>query len=312
MAFLEFQLLAPLLRIVPDASRVILIALLGAAAATANQEDFMKRTTSLFLVILLGSMLAGCGSSGGSSETIQPTQQQLQLTGPWHVQASDGNFIEFNANQTGSTISANQVAIINVKFNSSANSYTNATWRPQNCVPGPYSLTGTVDNTSSSVNFTVQETGGQITATSTMGTGPEAGVLKGTYNDPACNGSNVTFIATEAASLAGKYVNTCNFNPCGTADPSLTLQVAQDSSYHLTISGSDTKNGSFTLSGNAIGSTMWVSGMISGQNVSWYGWHYDARDANLQDIFIIDADTNAPVATVEGCINGTNCTLRPL
>ena len=274
------------------------------------------RTTSLFVIAFLGSLLVGCG--GGSSQTSQPTQptqpspQQLQLTGPWHVMASDGNFIEFNANQAGSTMSANQVAIINVKFNDSTNSYTNATWRPQNCVPGPYSLTGTIDNTSSTVKFTVQQTGGQITGTATMGTGPEAGVLKGTYNDPACNGSNVTFVATQALSLAGKYVNTCNFNPCGTADPSLTLQVAQDSSYHLTISGSDSKDGSFTLSGTAIGSTMWLSGMISGQNVSWYGWHYAALDANLQEIFILDADTNAPVATVQGCINGTNCTLRPL
>ena len=271
----------------------------------------MKRNTSFVVVVLLGSLLAGCGG-GGSSQTNQPSPQQLQLTGPWHLTASDGNFIEFNAQQTGSTISANQVAVINAKFNDSSRSYTNATWRSQNCVPGPYSLTGTVDNGSGTVKFTVQETGGQITGTATMGTGPEAGVLSGTYNDRACNGSKVTFIATQALSLAGKYSNTCSFNPCGTADPSLTLQLAQDSSYHVTISGSDTKDGNFTLSGTAIGSTMWVSGMISGQNVSWYGWHYAAQDVNLQEIFIIDAATNSPVGTVQGCIKGTNCTPRAL
>lgn len=273
----------------------------------------MKRQIPLLPALLLGSLLAGCGG-GGSSQTTTPapSPQQIQMTGPWHATASDGNFIEFNAHQTGSTFTATQVAIINVKFNDSTNSYTNATWRPQDCAPGPYSLTGTVDNASGTVKFTVQETGAQITATSTIGTGPEAGVLKGTYNDPPCNISNGALIAGQPSSLAGKYANTCNFNPCGTADPTLTLQVAQDSSYHLTITGSDSKDRSFTLSGTAIGSTMWVSGVISGQNVSWYGWHYAAFDANLQEIFIIDAGTNAPVATVQGCINGTNCTLRPL
>ena len=273
----------------------------------------MKRTSSLFVIALICSLLAGCGG-GGSSQTTPPTPtpQAIQMTGAWHTQASDGNFIEFNAHQTGSTFTASQVAVINAKFNDSTKSYTNATWKPQDCAPGPYSLTGTVDNSTGTVKFTVQETGAQLTATSTMGTGPEAGVLKGTYNDPPCNISNGTFLATQTSSLAGNYSNTCNFNPCGTADPSLTLKLAQDSSYHLTITGSDTKDGSFTLSGNAIGSTMWVSGVISGQNVSWYGWHYAAQDVNLQEIFIIDADTNAPVATVQGCINGTSCTPRPL
>jgi hypothetical protein len=222
-------------------------------------------------------------------------------------------FLDFNANQTGSTFSASQVAILDITFMSgSPGDYTKATWSAQNCVPGPYSLTGTIDNAASTVNFTVQETGGQITATSTMGTGSQAGVLKGTYNDPPCNVSNFSFVATQTLTLAGKYANTCSFNPCGTGDPSLTLQVAQDSSYHLTITGSDMKDGSFTLSGTAIGSTMWVSGVISGQNVSWYGSHYDAVDKNLQQIFIIDADTNAPIAIVQGCINGTNCTPQPL
>ena len=274
----------------------------------------MKRHATLLAVLLLGSLLAGCGGGGTSPTTPPPTPtpQAIQMTGAWHTQASNGNFIEFNAHQTGSTFTATQVAIINVKFNDSTNSYTNATWRPEDCAAGPYSLTGTVDNASNTVKFTVQETGAQLTATSTMGTGPEAGVLNGTYNDPPCNISNGTFIAGQPSSLAGSYVNTCNFNPCGTADPSLTLKVAQDSSYHLTITGSDTKDGSFTLSGTAIGSTMWVSGVISGQNVSWYGWHYSAQDVNLQEIFVIDAATNSPVATVQGCITGTSCTLRPL
>lgn len=289
----------------------------------------MKRSTSLLSITLVGSLLlAGCGG-GGSSQTTPPTQspQQIQITGPWQVSATrcgnspcgqngvptGGIFLEFNANQTGSTFSASQVAIMDITFMSgSPGDYTRATWSPQNCVPGPYSLTGTIDNASSTVKFTVEETGGQITATSTMGTGSQAGVLKGTYNDPPCNVSNLSFVATQALTLAGKYANTCNFNPCGTADPSLTVQVAQDSSNHLTINGNDTKDGNFTLSGTAIGSSMWVSGMISGQNVSWYGSHYEALDKNLQEIFIIDAATNSPVATVEGCVSSQPCTPQPL
>lgn len=290
----------------------------------------MTRTTSLSIITLVGSLLLlGCGG-GGSSPMSQPTQpaspQQLpQLAGTWHAWAPHcGNapcgqngkptgvtFIEFNLAQNGSTIKAGQVAIMNVTFNGSPGDYTNATWSAQNCLPGPYSLTGTV-SAPNALSFTLQEIGGQITGTATEGTGPETGVLSGTYNDPACSGNNIQFTAAQALTLAGKYSNTCSFNPCGTADPSMTLQVTQDSSYHLTISGSDTKNGNFMLSGTAIGSSMWVSGAISGQNVSWYGWHYAALDKNLQEIFIIDADTNAPVATVEGCINDQPCTLGPL
>lgn len=292
------------------------------------KRHFVQAILLLSAFLLLG-VLAGCGGGGSSSNQITPPPPppQIQMAGPWQVSATrcgnspcgnngtptGGSFIEFNVNQTGSTFSASQVAIVNVTFmNGSPGDYTKATWSSQNCVPGPYSLTGTIDNTSSTVKFTVQETGGQITATSTMGTGPEAGTLSGTYNDPPCNLSNISFTAAQALSLAGKYANTCSFNPCGTADPSLTLQVTQDSSNHLTINGSDTKDGNFTLSGSAIGSTMWVSGTISGQDVSWYGWHYAALDKNLQEIFVIDADTNSPVATVQGCVKGTNCTPQPL
>ncbi len=271
-------------------------------------------------LILLGCLLfTGCGG-GQSPSTQQPaTQQPPQLTGSWHVQAVHSTngvptgvtFIEFNANQTGSTINASQVAIINIRFNGSPGDYFHATWSPQNCLPGPYSMTGTV-SAPNMVSFTLQETGGQITGTATEGTGSQSGVLSGTYNDPSCSGSNVAFTATQALSLAGKYSNTCSFNPCGTADPSLTMQITQDSSYHLTVNGSDTKDGSFTLSGTTIGSSMWVSGVVSGQNVSYYGWHYAALDKNLQEIFIIDAGTNAPVAIVEGCVNNQNCTPGPL
>ncbi len=281
------------------------------------------RNFTLLVVVLLGSLwLTGCG--GGSSQTSPPAQpaspQQLpRLAGTWHSAAPHSQngvntsvtFIDFNLTQTGSTITASQVAILNVKFNSGPGDFNNATWSPQNCVPGPYSLSGTV-SAPNALSFTLQETGGQITGTATEGTGPEAGVLSGTYSDPSCSGNNIQFVGGQTLTLAGKYSNTCSFNPCGTADPSLTLQVTQDSSYHLTISGSDTKNGSFALSGTAIGSTMWVSGAVSGQNVSWYGWHYAALDKNLQEIFIIDADTNAPVAIVQGCINTQPCTPAPL
>jgi len=276
----------------------------------------MKRMTSLVGGFLAFGMLAGCG--GGGSSTSPPTQV-LQLSGTWQVTAPHSQngvnrsvtLMEFNLKQTGSSISASQVAIMTVTFNSGPGDYNNASWSPQNCVAGPYSLTGTI-SASNVVSFTIKQTGGEITGTGTMGTGPETGVLSGTYNDPLCGGNKIQYVAGQALSLAGKYSNTCSFNPCGTADPSLAVQVTQDSSYHLTINGSDTKDGNFTLSGNAIGSTMWVSGMISGQNVNWYGLHYAALDKNLQEIFIIDAATNSPVAIVQGCVTNQPCTPQPL
>ncbi len=263
------------------------------------------RNFTLLVVTLLGSLLlTGCGG-GGNNQTSQPPPPLPQLAGAWNAWAPhsvDGvnrsvSFMEFNVNQDGSTISANQVAMINVTFSGDPGDYTHAIWSPQDCLPGPYSMTGSV-SAPNMMSFTLQQTGGEITGTATEGTGAQSGVLSGTYDDPSCSGSNIPFTAAKALSLAGSYANTCN--PCGTADPSLVLQVTQDSSYHLTISGSDTADGSFTLSGTAIGSTMWVSGVISGHNVSYYGWHYAALDKGLQQLFIIDAESNAVVAIMQG------------
>lgn len=270
----------------------------------------MKWVTSLLGSILLFiSLLTGCG--GGSNNQPQsgsnnPSQSSLpQLAGAWHATAphsengvnSSVSFIEFNLNQDGSTINANQVAIINVTFSGSPGDYTHAIWSSQDCLPGPYSMTGSV-SAPNMMSFTLQQSGGEITGTATEGTGAQSGVLSGTYDDPSCSGSNIPFTASKALSLAGNYKNACD--PCGTADPSLVLQVAQDSSYNLTINGSDTADGSFTLSGNAIGSSMWVSGVISGRKVSYYGWHYAALDVGIQQLFVIDANSNAVVAHLTG------------
>jgi hypothetical protein len=267
------------------------------------------RHFTLLVVILFSSLFAltGCGG-GGSNQTSQPPPSQSlpQLAGAWQATAPhsvDGvnrsvSFIEFNLNQDGSTISANQVAIINVTFSGDPGDYTHAIWSPQDCLPGPYSMTGSV-SAPNMMSFTLQQTGGEITGTATESlSGPLSGILSGTYDDPSCSGSNIPFTASKALSLTGNYKNACD--PCGTADPSLVLQVSQDSSYHLTISGSDTADGSFTLSGTAIGSTMWVSGVVAGQKVSYYGWHYAALDVGIQQLFVIDANSNAVVAHLTG------------
>ncbi len=265
----------------------------------------MKPITSLLGSILLFiSLLTGCGGASSqpqSGSNGQPQSSLPQLAGTWHAQAvhsANGvntgvTFIEFNLNQTDSTISATRVAIMNVTFTGSPGDYTHATWSSQDCVPGPYSMTGSV-SAPNMMSFTLQESGGQITGTATS----QSGVLSGTYNDPSCGGSNIAFTAAKALSLAGNSKNACD--PCGTADPSLVLQVTQDSSFNLTINGSDAVDGSFTLSGTAIGSSMWVSGVISGHNVSYYGWHYAALDINVQQLFVIDATSNAVVAHLTG------------
>lgn len=264
------------------------------------------RNSTLLVAISLGSLLlTNCGGSGKTQTTKPP--QVPQLAGAWSATAPhsangvnrSGTFIEFNLSQDGSTVSANQVAIMNVTFNGSPGDYTDATWSPQNCLPGPYSMTGAV-SAPNMMSFTLQQTGGDIIGTATAGTGAESGTLSGTYNDPSCSGNNIQFIAAQSLALAGSYSNTCN--PCGSADPSLVLNVTQDSSYDLTIKGSDVKDGSFTLSGHAIGSSMWISGVISGQNVSYYGWHYAALDQGWQQLYVVDRKSNAVVAIMQGSL----------
>jgi hypothetical protein len=263
---------------------------------------------TLSVVILCSALLlTGCGGGGNSQPpSSQPSQQLPQLAGAWEAWAPHSvngvntsvSLIDFNLSQDNSTISANQVAIINVVFSGGPGDYTHAIWSPQDCLPGPYSMTGSV-SAPNMMSFTLQQTGGEITGTATESlSGPLNGLLSGTYDDPSCSGSNIPFTAGKALSLTGNYTNACD--PCGTADPSLVLQVSQDSSYHLTISGSDTADGSFTLSGTAIGSTMWVSGVVAGQKVSYYGWHYAALDVGIQQLFVIDANSNAVVAHLTG------------
>src|SRR6185312_2600209 len=111
--------------------------------------EVMKRMTSLLGTFLVIGMLAGCGG-GGSSTSPPPPTQVLQLSGTWQVTAPHSQngvnrsvtLMEFNLNQTGSSISASQVAIMTVTFNGGPGDYNSASWSPQNCVAGPYSLAG--------------------------------------------------------------------------------------------------------------------------------------------------------------------------
>ncbi len=80
------------------------------------------------------------------------------------------------------------------------------------------------------------------------------------------------FIGNAVPPLAGTFSGSLNF-PAGTENTALTLTEAKDHSLKVkaTLTGIP-GNGTFQLSGSAVGNVMFVSGMVNGQNISLFGF----------------------------------------
>ena len=80
------------------------------------------------------------------------------------------------------------------------------------------------------------------------------------------------FVGNPVPALAGTFSGTLNL-PSGVDNAALTLTENADSS--LTVSAQligPVDNGTFPLSGSAVGNVMFVSGSVSGQNLSLFGY----------------------------------------
>jgi hypothetical protein len=222
----------------------------------------------LFLVVCL--CLVGCG--GGSP----PQLPVPQLAGQWEIIAEDDNsphpafpmvtYIEVNFNEDSQgNLSADPIVF-------AAGTGPPAPSYPLYSVGGycggpPNPLSGFV-KTNNNVNFTWTEGAVQFTASGQI---QNDGTVTGSYNPRGtsyCAQDFGHFVATRTAkNLAGTYVGFYNFQPF----PSLTLTITAANGNSVTVNGSDSVNGNFTLQGTQIANCVVVSGTIGVQSSTVYG-----------------------------------------
>ena len=230
----------------------------------------MKRLLLLvgpFLVVCL--CLVGCG--GGSSPPPPPPPPQL--AGQWEIIATDRiappdspaeTHIEVNFNEDSQgNLSASDPILFSL---AGPLGYFDMLQLGGYCgLPGPNPVTGSV-KTNNNVNFTWTEGAGvQFTASGQL---QNDGTVTGSYSGGGtnCIEDSGTFVATRPQNIAGTYFG--GYIPTG---PSLTLTITAANGNSVTVNGSDSANGNFTLQGTQIGNCVVVSGTIGVLSSTFYG-----------------------------------------
>jgi hypothetical protein len=125
--------------------------------------------------------------------------------------------------------------------------------------------------------------------------------LQGNIGFPSGSDSG-GFAGNEVPNLAGTFSGVLNL-PNGNDNAALTLSENSDQS--LTVSAVLTgpvDNGTFTLTGSAVGNIMFVSGSVSGQNLSLFGYFDRAGTYTkmANSLLVFDYDTFANVGLLVG------------
>lgn len=211
-------------------------------------------------VTLVEANLAADGnqSSANGASQVQILTLEKKI---WYV----------NGSCTGSTPGQNRVSTsasgsdINLAFDEGGNAFS-----------GQGSLTGTSINASYSV------------------TGSACPNLIGTIQYPPGTDQG-GIVGNQVQSLAGTFSGSLNL-PNGTDNAALTLTESPDHS--LTVAAAlagPVDNGTFTLTGTAIGNVMFVSGSVSGHSLSLFGY-YDRAGVYTKlpnSLLVFDYDTGA-------------------
>lgn len=209
-------------------------------------------------VTLVEANLAGSGKQSAASGANQVQILSLENK-TWYV----------NGSCVGSTPGENSVST-----NESGNDIALTFNEGGSALSGQGALTGTTINASYSV------------------TGSACPDLTGTLQYPPGTDQG-GIVGTQVQSLGGGFSGSLNL-PNGTDNAALTLTEGPDHS--LTVSAALTgpiDNGTFTLTGMAIGNVMFVSGSVSGRSVSLFGY-YDRAGTYTKlpnSLLVFDYDT---------------------
>ena len=227
----------------------------------------MRRYTRLFVVVLVSSMVA-CSSSGNSSGNGNSGSQGI--SGAYEFVATSNNnsgsttLIEANLSASGAQSSASGPSEVQTA------TYVNGIWYVNGACtsssPGQNSISSTVNG--STVTFTFNEGGATFTGQGTLNGTTVSGTYSGTT--PGCSDSG-TFTGTVVPQLAGTFAGTLYLST-GSDQVTATLSEASGNvlTVQTTLTGVD--NGTFTFSGSAVANVMFVSGTISGQSFSLFGY----------------------------------------
>jgi hypothetical protein len=175
--------------------------------------------------------------------------------------------------------------------------------------PGQNSIAATISGNDVALTFNeggnALPTQGTVTGTTIQGsysiTGSTCPDLQGVIGFPP-GFDQGGFIANQVPALAGTFSGTLNL-PEGTDNAALTLTENPDGS--LTVSAALTglvDNGTFTLTGSAVGNVMFVSGPVNGSTLSLFGY-FDRAGVYTKmpnSLLVFDYDTQVSAGLLLG------------
>lgn len=208
----------------------------------------------LSLSFLVPAICAGCGGSG---------QSVANVSGKWAIVAQlipgQGAMEEMTFAQSGSSISASNVSLVNFKQGQIVPNSLNV------CGGTSSTVTGNISGTS--ISFSQTETGpsGTFTLTGSGTLSSDNQGFSGTFTVSGC-GADASGILTGTLiqPLSGSFSGGLNGAP-------VSLSATEGPSGSLTLSVSSSQ-GAFSLTGSTIGGAFNVSGQINGTAVSLTGF----------------------------------------
>jgi len=234
----------------------------------------MKLAT--YALVLLTSLLLGCSekSSLTSNQTVSGAYDIIvtsNVTGA--VTLVEANF-SANANQSVAQ-GPTQVQILTLEKKIW---YVNGSC--PGSAPGQNGVTANING--NEVSLTFDEGGntfggpGAFTGTTINGsfsvTGSDCPDLVGVVGVYPPGYDQGGFVGNPVAALAGTFEGTLNL-PSGADNAAFTLSEGGDKSLTVTAQLTGADNGTFTFTGSAIGNSMFVSGTIGAQSVTFLGYY---------------------------------------
>jgi hypothetical protein len=239
----------------------------------ASADSVMEKGMMTIRTIGLALLLAFTVSCSGSNKMVNPS-----ISGAYEFVVTSNitgsvTLVEANMAASGNQSGASgptQVQILTLE---------KKTWYVNGVCPGstPGQNSVTINSGGNNIAVTFNEGGNALFAQAV-----QAGTtITGNYaiTGSACpdlTGSAGTdsggFLGNQVSPLAGTYSGVLNL-PNGADDATLTLTENPDQTLNVSaaLTGA-VDNGTFPLTGSAVGNIMFVSGQVSGQNVSLFGY----------------------------------------